>query len=670
MPSSRRRFLLRPYLLLAGLLASAILFSPSAGAQSAPPTGRPPYNARALFAPNLPELPAPATRTAGGAPGATYWQNTADYHLAASLDERAARVTATATITYTNNSPDALPFVWLQLDQNLFRAGSRGAASTAPTSRRPAPGFRGGDSLQTVRVTLHGKTTAAQYRVEDTRLQIRLPEALRPHGDQLNIRIAYSFRVPASGAGRMGHRPTRNGEIFQLGQWYPRMAVYDDVGGWNTLPYLGASEFYLDYGKFDYIIDVPAGYLVGGSGELLNPREVLTPTQQRRLAQAAGSDQTVRVRTPAEVTQANSRPAGKNGRLSWHFRCQRARDVAWAASPAFVWDAARLNLPSGRRALAMSLYPVEAAQDTAWNRSTEYVKQSLEYYSRQWLEYPYPVATNVAGAVGAVEYPGLVFTSADLTRAGLWTWTNHNFGHTIFPVVVGSNERTNSWMDEGFDDFLNKLSTQHFHHGEYRALLDTAGLVRDLLDPHTDPPATVTDEGAYNQEFSWRGKPSYGLLLLRQEILGPARFDEAFRTYIRRWVYKHPTPRDFFQTMNQASGEDLTWFWREWFYENWLLDQAVTAVAYVGQDPAQGALITLENRGQAALPVTVHLQEAGGRQTTVRLPVEIWQRGGTWTFRAATTAPLTAVVLDPAGVLPDVDRSNNRWAPPPLPDGQ
>jgi hypothetical protein len=443
------------------------------------------------------------------------------------------------------------------------------------------------------------------------------------------------------------------------------MAVYDDVEGWNTLPYLSA-EFYLEYGNFDYTVNVPANYLVGGSGQLVNPGEVLTAAQQRRLAQAAGSDKTVLVRSAAEVMQASSRPAGKNGRLTWRFRCARARDVAWAASAAFVWDAAKMNLPSGRKALAMSLYPTESAQDTAWNRSTEYVKQSIEYNSKQWYEYSYPVATNVAGVVGGMEYPGIVFCDAKDRKGSLWSVTDHEFGHNWFPMIVGSNERKYPWMDEGFNTFLNILSTQNFNNGEYKALNDTArtvaSLVRGILDPATDPPYTVPDvTQARNLGFAAYGKVGYGLFLLRQEVLGPERFDYAFRTYIKRWAFKHPQPKDFFRTMNEASGEDLTWFWREWVYNNWALDQAVTTVTYANQDPAQGALITIENRGPAAMPVTADVTETSGKTTRVHLPVEIWQRGGTWTFRCATTAPLTLVRLNATKLLPDVNPSNNVW---------
>ena len=628
----------------------------------------PAYDARTLFNPSFIEQLSTPTRTAGGQPGSQYWQNAADYRIDARLDEKAARVSATVAITYTNNSPDALSFVWLQVDQNLYREDSRGAAITPVGGGRfgnNARGFQGGDSLQSVIIELHGKKMKANYRVTDTRMQIMLPEALKPNGDKLKIDIAYGFTIPEYGSDRLGRLKTKNGEIFEVGQWYPRMAVYDDVEGWNTLPYLTA-EFYLEYGNFDYTLNVPANYLVGGSGELVNPAEVLTSVQQSRLAKAAGSDNTVMVRSADEVTQAGSRPVGRNGRLTWHFRCQRARDVAWAASSAFIWDAAKMNLPSGRKSLAQSLYPVEAAQDTAWNRSTEYVKKSIEYNSKQWYEFTYPVATNVAGPVGGMEYPGIVFCGVKARKGDLWGVTDHEFGHNWFPMIVGSNERKYPWMDEGFNTFINILSTSNFNNGEYKALNDTTRLVlgniRYIADPATVPPYTVPDVTPANQlGYAAYAKMGYGLFLLRAEILGPERFDYAFRTYIRRWAFKHPQPKDFFRTMNEASGEDLTWFWREWVYNNWTLDQAVTTVTYVNQDPAQGALITVENKGQAAMPLIADVTETSGKTTRVRLPVEIWQRSGTWTFRYNSTTPLTLVQLNPTKLLPDANPGNNVW---------
>ena len=654
------------------LLLAAGAYLP-ARAQTPAPT--PTYDPHALFSPDFMAAAGTAYRAGSGAPGANYWQNAASYQINATLDEKREQISGEVTITYTNNSPAALPFVWLQLDQNLFKRTSRGAEATPVRGARNgarfgnATGEEGGDSLRTVTVELHGKKTTADYRVTDTRLQIILPEALKPNGDKLRIRIAYSFYIPEYGSDRLGRKQTPNGEIYEVAQWYPRMAVYDDVQGWNTLPYLGAGEFYLEYGDFDYTINVPANYLVGGSGELVNPKEVLTATQQQRLQKAAGSDQTVLVRTPAEVTQPTSRPAGKNGRLSWHFRCQQARDVAWAASPAFAWDAARMNLPSGRKALAMSLYPPEVAQDTAWSRSTEYIKNSIEFNSKQWYEYTYPVATNVAGIVGGMEYPGIVFCGEASTRGSLWSVTDHEFGHNWFPMIVGSNERKYAWMDEGFNTFINIYSTRNFHGGEYKAHDDSAGyILRQLLTPGTDVPYSVPDViQSYNLGYAAYAKPAFGLVLLREAILGSERFDYAFRTYIRRWAFKHPTPKDFFRTMNDVAGEDLSWFWKEWFLENWLLDQAVTSVAYVNQDPAQGALITIENKDRAAMPVFVAVREASGKVGRMTLPVEIWQRGGTWTFRYPSTTPLAVVLLNPDNLLPDVNPENNYWLPLDIP---
>ncbi|MBC6990379.1 M1 family metallopeptidase [Hymenobacter sp. BT491] len=665
--------------LLGLFLSAAAPLLPNLATAQTTPAAASNYDAHTLFSPLFLNEPSTATRTAGGQPGAAYWQNSADYKINATLDEKQKSVRADVDITYTNRSPDRLPFVWLQLDQNLFKANSRGSAATPVQGARngsrfgsSAAGFQGGDSIRTVNIELHGKKTKADYRITDTRMQIRLPEALKPNGDQLHIRIAYSFNIPEYGSDRLGRKMTQNGEIFEVAQWYPRMAVYDDIEGWNTLPYLGAGEFYLEYGNFDYTLNVPANFLVGGSGELVNPAEVLTSEQQRRLAKAATSNQTVLIRTPAEVMQRESRPTGKNGRLTWHFRCKQARDVAWGASAAFVWDAAKMNLPSGRKALAMSMYPTEVARDTAWNRSTEYVKNSIEYNSRQWYEYTYPVATNIAGIVGGMEYPGIVFCGQDASKGSLWSVTDHEFGHNWFPMIVGSNERKYPWMDEGFNTFINILSTKNFHQGEYKPTDDKpAYVLGSILSPTTDVPFTVPDvTQARNLGFAAYSKTGFGLYLLRETILGPDRFDYAFRTYIKRWAFKHPQPHDFFRTMNEASGEDLTWFWREWFYENWKLDQAVQTVEYVNQDPTKGALITIENREKAAMPVIVEVRETNGKTSRTTLPVEIWQRGGTWTFRYNSTSPLAFVILNPDNAMPDVNLYNNIWRPLQLPDGK
>ena len=624
------------------------------------------YDAHALFDPQLDMEPGTVYRSGSGQPGPQYWQNQADYQINVSLDDQAQTLSGEVVITYVNNSPDPLDYIWLQLDQNKFRADSRGSLTTpAGGNRFGRDSYTSGYQLQSVSIQQpKGKATTPEYLVDDTRMRITMPQPLAAKGGKLTIRVNYSFQIPQYGADRMGILPTSNGDIYEIAQWYPRMAVYDDVEGWNNLPYLGAGEFYLEYGTFDYTVEVPWNYIVVGSGELVNPKEVLTSTQIKRLDQARQSDSTVMIRTAEEVTQPESRPK-QNGRLTWHFKMNQSRDIAWAASPAFIWDAARINLPNGEQSLAMSVYPVEVQADTAWGRSTEYVKASIEHYSEKWYPYTYPVAINVAGIVGGMEYPGIVFCSARATASGLWGVTDHEFGHNWFPMIVGSNERKYAWMDEGFNTFINIYSTRAFNQGEYVSGRDSVRrIVPSQMSPQAEPILTYPDVlQGYNLGVNAYFKPAVGLLMLREVVLGPERFDPAFQEYIQRWAFKHPMPDDFYRTMENISGEDLTWFWKGWFVENWKLDQAVTSVSYVNQDPSQGSLITISNNDQMAMPVIMEVTQADGTTTRVDLPVEVWQRGSEWTARVNTTSKITNVTLDPNKMLPDYDPSNNVWQP-------
>jgi hypothetical protein len=293
----------------------------------------------------------------------------------------------------------------------------------------------------------------------------------------------------------MDVNPSRNGEIFEIAQWYPRMAVYDDLRGWDTAPYLN-SEFYLEYGDFDYAITVPWNMIVAGSGELLNPGDVLTATQQKRLEQARRSDATVMIRTPAEVNQPSSRPK-TSGTLTWHFRMHNTRDVAFGASAAYVWDAARINLPEGKTALAMSVYPVESAGPQAWGRATEFLKASTEYFSRQWYPYPWAVAINEAGTAGGMEYPGITFDAKDAKGKSLHMVIAHEIGHIWFPMIVGSNERRDAWLDEGFNTFIDVYEGDAFNRGEYAPKRDgeyapgggnpADEIARVMMDPDAPP---------------------------------------------------------------------------------------------------------------------------------------------------------------------------------------
>jgi len=620
------------------------------------------YDAHELFHPLFNMQPGNDYRAGSGAPGQHYWQNRADYRINASLDDEKNVLTGDVEITYKNNSPEALPFLWLQLDQNAFADTSR-AAKTTPVAggRFGNANFNGGYTIQSVTIENGKKSAPVDYVINDTRMQVRLADPLKPNGETIKLKITYSFKIPNYGSDRMGMQPTRNGVVYEIAQWYPRMCVYDDLQGWNVLPYLGAGEFYLEYGDFEYAINVPWNHIVVGSGELLNAQEVLTGEEQRRLTQARNSDKTVMLRSKEEVNDPQTRPK-QNGRLTWRFRCQNSRDVAWATSKAFVWDAARINLPSGKKALAMSVYPAESATNDSWNRSTEYVKSCIEFYSNYLFEYSYPVATNVAGVVGGMEYPGIIFCAQRDKKDALWGVTDHEFGHNWFPMIVGTNERKFAWMDEGFNTFINMLSTKNFNNGEYDRDRATMHHLAPALF-NIDEPILTTPDVLQARHLGIMGyyKPGMGLKLLRDVVLGPQRFDYAFKTYVQRWAFKHPTPFDFFRTIENAAGEDLGWFWKGYFYETWKLDQAVKDVRYVGQDPQKGSLITIENLEKWAMPVTVEIEETGGKKSRVSLPVEIWQRGGTWTFQQPTTSPIRTVTIDPDQQVPDINPRNNTW---------
>lgn len=604
-------------------------------------------------------------RSASGEPGESYWQNSADYIIDTQLHPEVHSVSATVTIHYTNNSPNQMESVWIQLDQDLFSNDSWGAKLTPyGGSRFGNRAFDGGFKLEKVEVTQDGKSYNPERHKVDTNMKLNLETALAAKGGELAIAIEYRFKVPGYGSDRMGRLNTKNGWIYEIAQWYPRMAVYDDVKGWNVMPYLGAGEFYLEYGTFDYKITAPAGFVVVASGELLNPDEVLTEEQQERWEEAANSDETVFIIKKEEVGTEASRPK-QSGNLTWHYKIENARDVAWAASKAFIWDAARINLPGGGKSLAMSAYPVESAGDSAWGRSTEYVKASVEHYSEHWFRYPYPAAVNVAGIVGGMEYPGIVFCSWRATNSGLWGVTDHEFGHTWFPMIVGSNEREHAWMDEGFNTFINGYSTTNFNNGEYEPRRTSArGIVNWMSSEGHEAIMTLPDQiQPGNLGVAAYYKPALGLRMLRESIIGPELFDEAFREYINRWAYKHPTPDDFFNTMEDVTGRELDWFWRGWFQKAWNLDQAIDSVTYVGGDPSKGALMSISNNKKLVMPVIVKITLQDGTTGMVSLPVYVWQRGNTWTLKYDSEAPIARVEIDPNHQFPDVDLSNNVWMP-------
>jgi len=629
------------------------------------------FNAHKLFSPLFMEDQSNGFHSATGKPGPDYWQNRADYNIEATLDTTQKKVSGNVTITYKNNSPYNLDFLWLQLDQNTFRKDSRGAAvSPVGGGRNTVDTYTKGYNIKSVKIKMGRKMQKADYLVTDTRMQIRLPKALEADGKDMEISIDYSFEIPPYGKDRMGRTKTKNGRIYTLAQWYPRMEVFDEVEGWNVLPYLGAGEFYLEYGDFDYKITAPSNMLVVGSGKLQNPKDVLTKHEREQLDKARKSDETVMIRSKEDVE--NPTPRSDKDMLTWHFKIHQARDVSWAASKAFMWDAARINLPDGKKALAQSVYPVESAGNAAWGRSTEYVKGAIELYSKHWYPYTYPVATSVAGSENGMEYPGIVFCNYKSKGASLWGVVNHEFGHNWFPMVVGSNERKYAWMDEGFNTFLNGVDTKKFNGGEYYHKQNPQQMANYLFGDNVGPIFTMPDviHNQRNLGIEAYSKPSLALHQLRQQVLGEKRFDYAFREYIQRWAFKHPTPWDFFNTMDNAAGEDLSWFWKEWFMHNWKLDQAVKDVEYVNNDPKQGSYITIINKDKMAMPVTVQVKEANGNTGTKNLPVEIWENGPVWKFKYPSTSQIQTVEIDPNHELPDVNPSNNLWKNiQPVPEG-
>jgi Peptidase family M1 domain len=635
-------------------------------AQTAAPSDSGKYDPRLTFAPLALPDPVNQYRSSNGAPGPAYWQNEADYEMHAELDTKAKVLRNDEVITYTNNSPDGLPSLWIHMEQNIYRndARSRIANGMRPRRRqtpddeensngRSSDGF----VLDSVEVE-QGKVRAkAEYLVEDTRMQVRLPQPMAPKGSVLRLHIKYHYQIPGVWGGRTSWGMSKQGEIYDMAQWYPRMCVYDDLRGWDTLPYIG-SEFYLEYGHFDYYLTVPSEMIVAGSGELMNAKDVLTKTELERLDAARKSDKTVIIRSVEEVKDPASRPK-VGGTLTWHFHMDHTRDVSWSASPIFVWDAARINLPDGKPSLAESVYPPESTGDEAWSRSTEYVKDTVERFSKQWYPYPWPAAINVAGFSTGMEYPGIVFDGIEDKGKTLFWITAHEIGHDWFPMIVGSNERRNAFMDEGFNTFIDIGESAEFQNGvygpkrdsEYSAGGEPADTILKVLD-NPEAPNILMPADAYpwtlGHPVSYF-KGAYGMVLLRDQILGKERFDWAFRKYIRDWAYKHPSPSDFFRAMSSEGGEDLSWFWRGWYMNNWRFDLAVTGI--------QEKTVTIANKGQLVLPATVEVQYTDGSKTRFRLPVESWESKGELTW--VGDKPVASVAVDPDHVLPDDHRDDN-----------
>ena len=609
------------------------------------------------------DLPDPNEyRAADGRPGDQYWQNEADYQIDVELDTANNRLTGQQTITYTNNSPKELERLWVQLEQNYFKPDSRGAR-VVPSDARFSGFFEGaGYELSNVQVTRNGETVSPDYDVHGTRLLVPLRESLSASGGTLTLTIDWSFQIPEFGADRHGILDVEQGTVYQLAQWYPRMYVHDDVNGWNALPYLGQGEYYLEYGTFNVNITVPRNMIVAATGQLQNPGEVLTQQQRSRLEKARQSRETVMIVSQDEVGDADTRPDG-NGPLTWEYKAEEVRDFSWAASQAFIWDAAQAKTGE-RTVLAQSFYPKEGLgteENPGWEESTEYVQHSVEFYSDFLAPYPYPNAINVAGVVAGMEYPQIMFCDVESRGKGLFGVTDHEFGHTWFPMVVGSDERRWAWMDEGLNTFMNQYSEDAFYDNSNRQSLQQVSRVlgqRFASSPFSDQPVMTYADHIRDQALGFLAyyKPANGLMLLREYVVGPERFDRAFRAFFDRWAYKHPKPADFFRTIEGVTGEDLDWFWRSWFYETDDVDHAVANVA-----TGDTTTVTLEQKKELMLPMTVQVRFEDGSSDQRRIPAEAFFTKDTHTL-TFTDRTLQQVQLDPNQLLPDVNPNNNTWS--------
>jgi Peptidase family M1 domain len=602
-------------------------------------------------------LPAPSqVRTGAGRPGSGYWQQRADYLIRATLDPATQALTGRETIHYTNHSPDPLPYLWLQVEQNICAPGSVTNLLDQPplaflgsSFDFSCKEFAGGLTLESL--TSMGRPLV--HTIYGTMMRVDLSRPLRP-GLALDIDVTWRFTVPPYGAGRMGH----DGELYELGQWYPRMAVYDDVKGWNHEPYIGAGEFYLEYGSFDVALTVPATYIVAATGVLQNPLQVLTATQRGRLLRAKTSDTAIAIITKAEAGDpAQTRPL-RRGTLTWRFRADSVRDFAFAAAPNFQWDA------SGWNGIGVHTYYRPGSQ--LWHEANRIVREAVRYYSQQWYHYPYPHISSIEGPIEGMEYPMMTFDPAGPTRIDLQWVLAHELGHQWMPMIVGVNERLYPWMDEGFNTFIDLANAANYFVGTpYGDSIEVHPLhlypehaIAGQEQPLITPPVESKD-------LFWTGyqKPALMMAQLRDQVLGKERFDAAFREYLRTWAFKHPTPADFFRLMRDHSGQDLDWFWREWVLTTARLDQAVDSVKARGDTLTE---VYLSSRGDMVMPLTLGLvlQDREGNQRTqdVALPVEMWYQGPRFTYRLRGSDQVVRVAIDPSEMLPDVNRANNGWS--------
>jgi peptidase M1-like protein len=597
------------------------------------------------------------TRLRSGAPGPRYWQQWADYRLEAELNPISKRLTGKSAIRYHNRSPDTLRTVYVQLLHNIFAPGSR--------HNTDIPWAVEGYELSKVAAQgaalLAGAGEGAGYEVDGTVMQIRLPKPLVP-GGSADLEFAYRIRIPPDGAPRGG----QDGEVYYVSYWYPQMAVYDDVNGWQTDQYYGNAEFYMGYGNYDVALTVPAGWLVASTGTLTNAAEVLSSQTRARVDSAMSAKEVVHVVTEADRGAGKATAAGADGKLTWRFRAKNVRDVAWGASANYLWDATNAAVGDADGNGSADTTRVDTfwrpeMRTSHWDQAARYGRHSVEFLSKYLWPYPYPHMTAVDGptSCGGMEYPMMTCIGGQWDTLNMYEVVVHEIAHMWFPMQVGSDEKRFAWMDEGFAQFSQSQAMPDFFKGyddeaenrePYLNLAIAGGEVELMHHGDRYPNYTAYGTAAYYKTAS--------VLVALRGILGKETFEKALKEYGRRWEYKHPTPYDFFNTVDDVSGRDLSWFWRTWFFETWKLDQAIDTVVAVGDSLE----VVVANRGRAPMPVHLVVTRSQGEPQTVEIPVSVWFTGVKRTIVRIPVEPaIKTIEIDPKRQFPDIDRGNGIW---------
>lgn len=606
------------------------------------------------------------TRTETGAPGAGYWQQRIRYSIEAELDPGTTTLRGVARIAYRNQSPDTLNTLVLNLYQNVFAPGvprNRTVTVTGGTTlERVAVEGRELSALTAQQAAARDQSVPTGYTVQGTIGRLLLPRPLAP-GDSTRIEIQWNQQVPPAGTFRTAWQDALGGRAFQIAQWYPQIAVYDDLRGWDASPYLGDGEFYQEFADFDVAITLPDGWLVGATGELRNAEEVLTDEARRRLAAALRADTITRVVTEADVLANNVTQLSVGGQLTWRFRARNVRDFAFATSDRYVWDATRAQIPRGGEPSAtVAVHALYRTGAPHWEEAARFAQHSTTFLSRLLTPYLYPQITVVEGSVGGMEYPQLAFIGKFQQPTALYDVIAHEVAHQWFPMMVSTDEAAYAWLDEGAASFYEALAHGDFFRTEPPLATDREAYLAVAGTEVEVPMMRRTDlVSPYGARVVAAYRKPAALFRSLRAIVGDDVFDRAINSFAREWLLKHATPWDFFHTFEREAGQGLDWFFYPWWFETGVLDHAIEQV----EGAETGALrITVRDLGDNPMPALVTATTASGETVRATVPVETWLSGArSATLTLQAPGPVVRVEIDPEHLFPDVDRENNIWTP-------